>query len=253
MFSFFTKKKVVDCLPWGIQLDIHNHLLPGIDDGSPDVQTSIELIQGLHDLGFQQFISTPHIAAGIYRNNRESIQHAFSQLQDTQTAEAKRVFGFAAEYMIDDYFDQLILKDLINLPIPGTTKYILVEFPYLGLPAHWHDSIFQLRKMGYQPILAHPERYSFVKPSLMVERFRGTGLQFQLNLLSLGGYYGKEVMRLAQFYMAEQLYDFAGTDVHHIQHIQGLQRMAKDPVVSSLIANYPFQNNQLLGIATHEG
>jgi protein-tyrosine phosphatase len=252
MFSWFNRKKDNSpSVPWGINVDIHNHLLPGIDDGAEDVDTSIRLIQGLQELGFQQLIATPHIAAGIYRNNRSTIEQAFSILQDSNMAESKLVTGFAAEYMIDDYFDQLILKELISLPFQQEKKYVLVEFPYLGLPTHWHDSIFQLRKMGYQPILAHPERYSFIKPSVMLERFRGTGLLFQLNLLSLCGYYGKDVMKLSHFYLKEGLYDFAGTDVHHANHMKALQGMAADPVLSELIANYPFQNNSVFASAKY--
>lgn len=245
MFSWFKKPALPTAAPWGLLVDIHNHVLPGIDDGAQDLVKSQFLLQGLAAVGFHEVIATPHIAAGIYMNSAETISHAFEEVQHAAWDEKQWLKGFAAEYMLDDYFDRQIAKGLICLPNPGQKKYVLVELPYMDLPLHWHDSIFAMRKAGYLPILAHPERYAYIKPGVMLERFRGSGLLFQLNLLSLSGYYGKEVKRLAHIYLSEGLYDFAGSDVHHANHLAVLVRMAADPIVSDLIARYPFQNNQI--------
>lgn len=253
MFSWFKKQTVQAAAPWGLRVDIHNHVLPSIDDGAADLDQSQFLLQGLNSLGFQEVIATPHIAAGIYLNTQETISDAYSQVTKAPWSENQFVKGFAAEYMMDDYFDRQIAKGLICLPNPGQKKYVLVELPYMDLPLHWHDSIFAMRKAGYLPILAHPERYAYIKAGVMLERFRGTGLQFQLNLLSLSGYYGKEVMKLAHFYLKEGLYDFAGSDAHHANHIRGLNAMASDPLLSDMIAEYPFQNNTVFASANHEG
>lgn len=249
MLSWFKRKKENRPLvPWGIQVDIHNHVLPGIDDGAQDLEQSAFLLRGLADLGFQEIISTPHTAAGIYLNSPASIFQAYEAVQSADMQEKTLLKGYASEYMLDDYFDRLIPSGLLCLPNPAHEKFVLVEFPYMDLPYHWHDSIFALRKAGYRPILAHPERYAYLKPSVMLDRMRSTGLMFQLNLLSLGGYYGKSVQQVAQCYLREGLYDFAGTDAHHANHIAGLQRMAQNPEISEQIAHYPFQNNAIFGV-----
>jgi tyrosine-protein phosphatase YwqE len=248
MFSWFKKSVPRSAPPWGIHVDIHNHVLPGIDDGAQDLEQSAFLLKGLADLGFHEIIATPHTAAGIYLNNPASIAAAFEAVQSSAISEKKNLKSFASEYMMDDYFDRLIPLGLLCLPNRANHRYVLVELPYMDLPYHWHDSIFALRKAGYIPILAHPERYAYIKPSIMLERFRATGILFQLNLLSLGGYYGRSVMQVAQCYMREGLYDFAGTDVHHDNHILGLQRMAKDVELSIQIAEYPFKNNSVFGM-----
>jgi tyrosine-protein phosphatase YwqE len=245
MFSWIKKPAPTSVAPWGLLVDIHNHVLPGIDDGAQDLMQSQFLLQGLADVGFQAVIATPHIAAGLYLNTPETISQAYDQVQQAAWEEKQWLKGFAAEYMLDDYFDRQIASGLLCLPNPAQKKYVLVELPYMDLPLHWHESIFAMRKACYLPILAHPERYAYIKPGFMLERFRETGLLFQLNLLSLSGYYGKEVKRLAHIYLSEGLYDFAGSDVHHANHLAGLQRMAADPIVSDLIARYPFQNNQI--------
>jgi protein-tyrosine phosphatase len=245
MFSWLHhKKEPIPLVPWEIRVDIHNHVLPGIDDGAQDLEQSAFLLQGLVDLGFQEIIATPHTAAGLYLNSPASISAAFETVQSASIPEQVYLKGFATEYMLDDYFDRLIPSGLLCLPNPGNHRYVLVEFPYMDLPYHWHDSLFALRKAGYIPILAHPERYAYIKPDDMLSRFRDTGILFQLNLLSLGGYYGKPVKQVADLYMQEGLYDFAGSDAHHANHIAGLQRMAADPLVSQRIAAYPFKNNQ---------
>ncbi len=251
MLSWFKKQEPRFATPWGLIVDIHNHVLPGIDDGSADLSQSQFLLQGLASVGFQEVIATPHIAAGIYLNTPETISSAFSTIIEADFEEKQMLQGFSAEYMLDDYFDRQISRGLLCLPNAEQKKYVLVELPYMDLPYHWHDSIFAMRKASYLPILAHPERYSYIKPSVMLERFRGTGLLFQLNLLSLSGYYGQEVMKLAHFYLKEGLYEFAGSDVHHANHLRGLQKMAADPVLSDLIAGYPFQNNAIFASAKH--
>jgi tyrosine-protein phosphatase YwqE len=248
MFSWLKSKPLSPPIPWGLKVDIHNHVLPGIDDGAKNMDQTIGLLQGIQSLGFDEVIATPHIAAGIYLNTRETISSAYGAVQYASCRKEQSLRGFAAEYMLDDYFDRQISTGLLCLPNPAEKKYVLVEFPYMDLPYHWHDSIFDLRRAGYTPILAHPERYNYIKPSIMLERIKGAGLMFQLNLLSLSPYYGKTVMNLAHFYLKEGLYDFAATDIHHEYHLAGLKKMSLDPVISEQIANYSFKNNLIFSI-----
>lgn len=241
---FFRKK--IDPTPqnWGIKLDMHNHVLAGIDDGAKNLAETEYLRQGLYQLGFTHAIPTPHIASGLYFNDNESIGHAMEQI-DTATTQSVQVPAFAAEYMMDDYFRKLLNEMLITYP-NTLQRYVLVEFPYLGLPPDWHELIFELRKQGYQPILAHPERYGFLSINQLSSTIANSGCMFQINLLSLSGYYGKEALEKAKYLMQDQLYSFAGTDLHHANHLAALLKMKSDVNISATIAAYPFQNNDLL-------
>lgn len=151
--------------------------------------------------------------------------------------------GFAAEYMLDDQFFHLIEKGLITYP--SEAQYVLVEFPYLGKPHQWHEMVFEMHKSGYQPILAHPERYQFITPEYLMQKLMHAGFKFQLNLLSLSGYYGPKIKALAVLYLKEGIYQFAGTDMHHSFHLEALRKMKQDEKISAKISDYTFQNDLL--------
>jgi len=217
---------------------MHNHILPGIDDGAKNMLNSEALINGLVDLGFKQAIPTPHIASGIHNNDFNSINESF------QTLNTPLVNSFAAEYMLDDQFLEQLEKGL--LAYPGSGKFVLVEFAYLGKPYNWHEKVFEIIKAGYQPILAHPERYQFLSPNYLMEKMVSSGFKFQLNLLSLSGYYGSKIKAIANIYLQEHLYSFAGTDMHHLNHLKALKEMKKSGDISEKISAYSFDNSKLL-------
>jgi tyrosine-protein phosphatase YwqE len=243
-FSFF-KSSPKTYFDWGIKLDMHNHLLPALDDGAPDLLSSQRLWSGLQDLGFTQSIFTPHIAATLYENTAERIQTAFDSLKSVlqHSSEGPWSHRFAAEYMLDDLIFQRMEEGLLTFP--GASNYVLVEFSYVGMPYNWHEMIFELLRRGYQPILAHPERYSFIHAPFILKKLVPAGLKLQLNLLSLGAYYGPEAKKTADFLLREGAYQFAGTDVHHAHHITALQAMKTDEKISNRLASYSFDNEQL--------
>jgi tyrosine-protein phosphatase YwqE len=222
---------------WGIHFDIHNHVLPGIDDGSPDSNTSQELLEGLSALGFTTCISTPHIASGLYANTVSSITQAYNSLGSAL------IKGFAAEYMLDDQFYDQLSAGLITYP--GEGNYVLVEFSYAGLPVNWHEMIFELFIKGYQPILAHPERYHFLSVRDIIEKILPSGVELQLNLLSLSSYYGSAIQKKAYSYMAESAYDYVGTDMHHYRHLDALLQLKQDEKIAHTLNDYSFKNNLL--------
>jgi protein-tyrosine phosphatase len=223
---------------WGIEVDIHNHLLPAIDDGSPDFNTSIDLICGLSALGFRSCISTPHIASGLYANTISTISQAYNSLK------SPLIRGFAAEYMLDDQFYDQLSAGLITYP--GEGNYVLVEFSYAGIPVNWHEMIFELLIKGYQPILAHPERYHFLSTQDLLEKILPSGVQLQLNLLSLSSYYGSVIQKKALSYMEASAYDYVGTDMHHLRHLDALLDMKQDEKIAIKLNDYSFQNNLLI-------
>lgn len=221
IFSNKKKEKKLSEFSW-LHQDIHSHLLPGIDDGSPDVSTSIELIRSLSDAGIKKFICTPHIFGDMYRNDAGTISKALQTLQSAVKKEYPDItVSAAAEYMLDDYFLQLLRSDKRLLTLHG--NYLLTEFPYTIAPGNIEELTFEIITNNYQPILAHPERYGYYYKNLNAyNRLKELGYLFQMNLLSLTGYYGGRVKATAKMLLKENLVDFVGTDLHHINHLNAL-------------------------------
>jgi protein-tyrosine phosphatase len=224
MFSIFKRKYSSRSADFsGIVTDMHAHLLPGIDDGSPDPDTSSILIKGLEDLGYRQFIATPHIMWDLYKNTTFSIENALGHLRQNGPYNNIRT---AAEYFIDDHFVEQLDQDIPLLAITG--KQILVEFSFVAPPLDLKEQLFKLQIKGYEPVLAHPERYIYFAGNKSVyDDFKSMGCLFQLNLLSLSGYYGKAACELAEWLVAKNYVDLVGTDLHHQRHLEVLRNGRK--------------------------
>jgi protein-tyrosine phosphatase len=223
MLSIFKKKftGTVDLSELGT--DMHSHLLPGIDDGSPDTDTSLRLISGMRELGYQRLVTTPHIMWDLYRNDGDSISAAHQQLQQATPSIPPPVpLRAAAEYFLDDHFDELLDKNVPLLTIKD--NWVLVEFSFVTAPLNYKEKLFNLQIKGYQPVLAHPERYNyFMSRKDIYEELRTLGCLFQLNILSLTGYYGKGPLELSRHFIKKKLVSLLGTDLHHDRHLQALQ------------------------------
>jgi protein-tyrosine phosphatase len=243
MFSIFKRKYPSRQGDFsGIITDMHSHLLPGIDDGSPDTETSALLKKGLEDLGYQQFITTPHIMWDLYKNTPETIGTALKSLQQQPGHTNIRP---AAEYFMDEHFCEQVEKDIPLLAITG--KKVLVEFSFAAPPIDLKEQLFNLQIKGYEPILAHPERYAYFSGNKSIfDEFKSMGCLFQLNLLSAAGYYGKTSQDLAQWLVGKNYIDFAGTDLHHQRHLDALRTSKRImPVVQDLLASGRLQNTSL--------
>ncbi|MEO6949262.1 MAG: CpsB/CapC family capsule biosynthesis tyrosine phosphatase [Ginsengibacter sp.] len=223
MFNIFKKKEVIkfEGFSWLFQ-DIHSHLLPGLDDGSPDMETSILLLKSLHEAGISKFICTPHIIGDMYRNTPETINAALNKLKNAVQDEGMDIqLSAAAEYMLDDYFLELIRKNQRLLTLEE--NYILTELPYFAVPVNLKEITFEILTNNYQPLMAHPERYHYYhKDYAAYSRLKEMGFLLQVNVLSLTGYYGKEVARAAQYIVKNNLASFVGSDLHHSNHLAAL-------------------------------
>ncbi|MGQ0738775.1 MAG: tyrosine-protein phosphatase [Bacteroidota bacterium] len=206
-----------------LKTDMHSHLIPGIDDGAPDLATSLKLIKGMVELGYSKLITTPHIMWDMYKNSRETILSKLELLREAVQAENIPVeLSAAAEYFLDDHVAGLLKNNEPLLTISG--NMVLVEFS-LAYKSHGiKDILFDMQMQGYQPVIAHPERYIYLSHSKeFYEELRDIGCLFQLNILALGGHYGKSVQELAQYLIKKKYYDLVGTDLHHAGHLQALQ------------------------------
>lgn len=227
-------------------LDFHNHIIPGIDDGSINVETSIELINGLKNLGFDDFIFTPHIISDVHPNTPESIKAGFDVLSIAlQNNNMNVSHSYAAEYMMDDTFHQKLRNKESLLKLRNDK--VLVEFSYIQRPDHVENISFDIQIQGYEPILAHPERYVYYhdKWEYYYNHLKDLGFELQLNLLSLTPYYGKEVQKIAQKMLKAGLFDFACTDIHHLRHLEALNSSFTKDSLTELFENYHLRNNEL--------
>ena len=242
---WFWKKKATNemQLDW-LHTDMHSHLIPGIDDGAQAMEDSIALVRSLVGLGYKKLITTPHILWEMYPNTREIIQEGLQLLQQELVAQAIDIeIHAAAEYYMDDYFQQL-LKDKIPL-LTLKDNLVLVEFSMITAPLDLSEILFEMQMQQYQPVIAHPERYIYLRNNkAFFEQLRDSGAMFQLNLLSLVGHYGTSIQELATYLLKNGYYDYAGTDLHGERHLQGLQKLAASPMYD-LLRNTPFKNSLL--------
>jgi protein-tyrosine phosphatase len=218
VFSIFkSKPKLSELIPEGF-VDIHSHILPGIDDGSENINQSAALLKNLKAIGFSKCIVTPHTLPEIWDNTSKGITNTFQQTK-LQLAEPLNTMlhHAASEYMINEAFlHRLQTEQLMTLK----DNYVLIEMSYMNPPLALKEIIFEIQLKGYQPLLAHPERYLFYHHNTkMYETLKKLEVQFQLNLLSSVGYYGTSVAKTADFLLKENFIDFVGSDVHHQRHV----------------------------------
>ena len=245
MLRLFKKPKPLIQDYSSLGVDIHSHLLPGIDDGVKTIEDSLTLIRQLKELGFRQLITTPHVMADMYPNTPKIINE---KLEEVRTAIAQEGIDIqiyaAAEYMMDERFEEKIDQDEL-LTLPGNR--VLIEMSFLSQPPRLEHYLFKMQTKGYRPLLAHPERYLFYRKDFkQYENLKYRGCEFQLNLLSLTGYYGKPVKDIAIRLMKEEQVNFIGTDTHHQQHIDLILKALSNKNVNRILSEYPFRNSELI-------
>jgi tyrosine-protein phosphatase YwqE len=240
---FFSKNRAIlkDLIP-SDYVDIHSHLLPGIDDGARTFEDTLGLVQALQGFGVSQFVTTPHTMHNVWDSTKEGIL----ALKDQTVLELKNngvivPFRAASEYLMDDEFVRLFQTDeLLTLK----DNYVLVEMSYMNAPMQLYIILFDLQVAGYIPVLAHPERYAFYHKNFdEYAKLKRVGCRFQLNLLAVVGYYGETVAKVAEQLLQKGMYDFVGSDVHHSKHIAFFEEKVKLKDITALketIANNRF-------------
>ena len=217
MFSFF-KRKYKNLYPINFEsvvCDMHSHLIAGVDDGSPDLETSVQIVKNLQSLGFEKVITTPHIMYDFYRNTPEIILGGLKDLQDELKKQYVDVEVLAAaEYYIDYDFEAKV--DSGEKFLTMGNNQLLIETSFISAPPNFENTIFKLQLAGYKLILAHPERYGFMTFEDL-QTYKTRSLSLQLNLLSLLGYYGPPAQSMAEKLIQNKMVDYIGTDCqnHH--------------------------------------
>lgn len=242
MLSFFKSKPYLKDLLSEDYIDIHSHLLPGIDDGAKTITETTKLATAFEEIGISQFITTPHVSRFMWYNSPQAIlDNSFETKLALENNNVNVPFLAAAEYFMDDWFeDHFKSEKLLTLK----DNYVLVEMSYTNAPVQLYRILFDLQIAGYKPVLAHPERYLFYHKNFNeYEKLKKAGCLFQLNLLALVGYYGDRIHKIANELLKKGMYDFTGTDVHHSKHINSFRQKVKTDHILNLkeiIANNQF-------------
>jgi protein-tyrosine phosphatase len=246
MFGLFKKKEKLREITFdysSVQVDMHSHVLPGIDDGAQTPEESIVLIKSMIELGIKKIIATPHVMIDYYRNTPETINNALSILKEALVKEGiDIVVEAAAEHYFDETFDERVEQD--NLMTMGD-KQVLFELSFISKPPNLIEVVQKLIKKGYRPILAHPERYPYMTVDEL-RMIRSWGCRLQLNTISLVGYYGSETRKIAEALVDHELIDFISSDMHHPRHAAALKDALRTPHLEKLMFNYPLKNTTLL-------
>lgn len=220
MFNFFSSKKEPEKLC--VSTDIHCHVIPGIDDGSRDVETSIELVERMQSWGINRIIATPHVTQDTFENTPASMGYALSLLRAELDNKGNSIdISHSAEYRIDELFVSQLEQGLV---VAMPNNYLLVENSFIQEPWNLDRILFDLKVKGYKPILAHPERYHYYHRHFdRYKEIRSAGTFLQINLLSLSGYYGKDEKNIAMKLIENNLVDFLGTDMHNHRHADAIE------------------------------
>lgn len=205
-------------------LDLHNHVLYGLDDGCRTLEESFELIENAKKIGHTGFVATPHIRPGMFDNRPELIRDRFHRFYK-ELSDSTFALYLGAEH----YFDAHILQDAKTkeLLTINDGSYVLIEFPKNHAPVQFERVLFELRALGFRPVIAHPERSTFFQldPDDALRKLEGCTLQ--LDLGSIVGYFGPGAKKIAERWLKQGAYQVAAGDLHRPGDIDQIIEPAK--------------------------
>lgn len=213
--------------------DWHSHILPGVDDGVQTMAKSLEILSAYEAMGIREVWLTPHIMEDV-PNTTAMLQTRFNELKAAYPGNIK--LHLSAENMIDSLFMERMASNEL-LPIGMNRDKLLIETSYFNPPVDFfEDTIEKIIDAGYVPIIAHPERYGYVRDLREYETWKAMGLKFQLNILSTSGFYGPDAKHKSEALLQRGMYDCIGTDIHSPQQIQALKELRVSPQCAEAIA-----------------
>ena len=245
---FGRKKEEVSTLTdlSSLGIDLHSHLIPGIDDGAKTLEDSIMLIKGMRQLGFKKIITSPHIMSGGYNNTPEIILSGRDKVREAIKEAAIDVeFDAWAEY----YLDETIMPKIEERSLMTMgDNYVLVELSYLMKSFNTTSYFYALRSNGYRVVLAHPERYPYYHDNDLDEyrSIKDQGVLFQLNIASLTGTYGQGARNMAEKMIDNEMIDFVSTDLHNSRHLGYINDSVKLRYMEKIINHEGLMNKIFL-------
>lgn len=202
--------------------DWHSHILPGVDDGVRTMDESLAILRRYEELGVKVVWLTPHIMEDV-PNTTAHLRQRFAELKSAYKGSI--VLHLAAENMLDSLFEERLAKNDL-LPLGEGDGHLLVETSYYNPPMNFHDLLERIKQNGYTPVLAHPERYTYMEQS-DYRQLKSMGVLFQLNIFSLIGYYSPIVKKKAEWLLTNKFYDICATDIHNIEYLD-------DPIATEI-------------------
>lgn len=240
--NLFKSKKQLQPIDFSqIGVDMHSHLIPGIDDGSQSMDETIAMLAKFESLGYTKVITTPHIYGDLYKNTSKIILEGLTKVQETsEKIGLKITIEASAEYHCDEHFMELINSNNI---LSINNQYVLMEFPFLTELNNWNDYVFKLKAIGYTPIIAHFERYVYWHGSIeKAVQLKELGAKIQLNINSLSNHYGPDVKKQAERLIDAKIVDFLGSDCHKIQHLLLMESNANSKYLHKLLEDETLLN-----------
>lgn len=229
-------------------IDMHCHLLPEVDDGSQSLGETISCLRIMKEAGFHSVVLTPHYQFVRFKNKEEDIIERFNTLKlDLKTKEAGEIpnlVGISGEYRVDTGFQERIVN---NKFLTINNRYLLAEYSLSQQVMGLEQVMFDLQMQNHEIILAHPERYPYfssVSPTL--QHLKDAGVYFQVNILSLLGFYGPAAKRKGYEMIEQGWVEFLGTDLHNVKYAQALIDCTYDKKLEKLLVTHKFMNSQIM-------
>ncbi|MBW2699252.1 MAG: hypothetical protein JRF33_00400 [Deltaproteobacteria bacterium] len=203
-------------------IDLHCHLLPGVDDGAQDLQNSRLMAKNLVSLGYRHVCCTPHLPWSTFTRSEAELDTLRDKLQQDLDAQGiELTLHVGAEHHSSVVGELMIDGNLVAFPRGDT---FLMEFPLGGLPPGWEDLLFRLQVKGMQPVLAHVERYPEVQADYkIVQRFKERGCHILVNLTSLVGGWDRKARHVAKELVRSGLVDAVNSDMHRESEVDALR------------------------------
>ena len=215
MWPFSSKYNLLQSGIFNGWTDRHSHILPGVDDGIQSVKDSLAILSMYEQMGVKKVWLTPHIMEDC-PNTPEKLKVRFEELETAY--QGKIELSLSAENMMDELFVKRLEQGIL-MPYGDNQDELLIETSYVQPPMGMEGILRDMRKAGYTPVLAHPERYLYMDAE-KYENIKEMGVKFQLNVTSLIGVYGNQVKERAEYLLNEGYYNYSGSDAHAYHAIQ---------------------------------
>ncbi|MFI3330422.1 MAG: CpsB/CapC family capsule biosynthesis tyrosine phosphatase [Rikenellaceae bacterium] len=206
-------------------VDIHSHMLCGVDDGATTARESEGMIKRFKELGLKKCVLTPHIMQNRYNNQTADLSAQFNKYIAPLALKYDIELALGAEYMIDEALKKRYADGKKLLTIAPNT--VLTEITMSMERMGWENEIYNLNLAGYDVILAHPERYPYMREERLRE-LKNRGTRLQLNFLSLQGWYGRSSMERGKELLKAGIYDHIASDVHYLSMIEDIENTVLD-------------------------
>lgn len=247
LFDFFKKETFQNIDYSSIGVDFHSHLVPSVDDGVKTVEETAEILDYFISLGYKKIYTSPHIMGEGYKNNKADLLARFADLKEQPLIQSKSIeFELIAEYFMDENLELLIEKEEL---LTFSNKRVLIETSMNYEFPNFNKIIFMLNSLKYKPILAHPERYAFIRDEKnavnIYEELKDKGVQFQLNLFSLIGLYGNATQKMAETLIDHELIDYISTDIHHPRQLAFFEKLHASKHLHKLLNSNLLKNHLL--------